>query len=242
MWWIVTGIIFTVIIFLVLRSASKKTQNEINVETMSNTTEKTSQISSSFGPQFAAPQEFVEKGFFIIFDGVVMDEAEKQALFETFSSIIPDGNSREEEKLFQKYLMGKEWSWSWFDEWKDRFLEHNIWPQMWLGYAKGLAMKDPEKKRKKLEREKIKILLHTTSKVIYSLRNLSRDRKGFEGSRFLREKYHFRLYCPFDSDKDIIMMFFPDIFDRVLADDFARIPPYFPGDQSSIGMRKNTDS
>lgn len=87
-----------------------------------------------FGAQFAPEPEVFERAFWEILDGTTIEDVVLSDLLNDALALRTNGDPRSMEKAFKKRLSDAEWSWPWFDEWRDRFVQSNTWPPMWSDY------------------------------------------------------------------------------------------------------------
>lgn len=185
----------------------------------------------SFGSQFVPDEEYTKQGFNWVFDGIAIDQEVRTALLISYLAVRCTGDPRKEEAVFHQHLDGVRWDWPWFDEWRDCFSEAGLWPYMWRydRYRRGpcyaTAWADGDEPGQEAARRML--LHHTVGAKGAHLRHNASNRRTME-----RRPGRHWLYLS-NIDRDILQHFFPGL--EACPD---TVPPFFPGDRTSVLMER----
>lgn len=119
-------------------------------------------------------------------------------------------------------LSPAEWHWPWFNEWEARFAAAGLSPFLWPGNADEDEVDEEQVLRWRRE-DLAALIIQTAASRAYTLAHLANYRPG----------YVVALSSLDDADR----LGAADHIARVAAGDFTQIPPFFPGDRSTISIR-----
>jgi hypothetical protein len=150
-------------------------------------------------------------------------------------------------KAFKAVIGPHPWVWPWFDEWREKFRQAQAWPGMWTEIAEldqeapppdpdeeddyGMT---PEGVQATLAEAQVELLHHSVSMMGYRLRDMVNLLNRSSSPEVWRIKLTSIAGCPVE--EAIAAQFADAVAGWMPGQDFPPLPPYFPGDRTSVDL------
>lgn len=144
----------------------------------------------------------------------------------------PGDSPRREMQILRQILLRREWRWPLFDEWAARFAADGAWPGMWTSYGEYHAEDNDDG----MLDERIEILHHTLNFTANTFAKFAQylDWYGADPT----PRYVLDISSIGDGPGRIEGKIAKPFRAAINAGDHSRLPPFFPGDRTSLGTKK----
>ena len=171
-----------------------------------------------FGPDFARPAALCREAW----EKVAGPARLPTALREAWIAANGTGDPRQEVKALAEGLRGVAWSWPWFATWQRDFDARGALPYIW----------ESNDYRLRPERARVAILAHTLNTVLGALDRAS----GLPELAERRGGYRLVVIAGCPVEADVASRY----AQRIEAGDLSTVPPFFPGDRTSLTVKRKT--